>query len=56
MEDHLPPGRLNRDGIRIHEPAEFDGMRAAGRVVGDILDRIDDDRERDRVIARRWAK
>ena len=40
MEDHLPPGRLNRDGIRIHEPAEFDGMRAAGRVVGDILDRI----------------
>ena len=35
----LPPGRLNRDGIRIHEPADFAGMRAAGRLVADILDR-----------------
>ena len=35
-----PPSRLNRDGIRIHDPADFDGMRAAGRLVADILDRI----------------
>lgn len=32
--------RLNRDGIRIHEPADFAGMRAAGHMVADILDRI----------------
>jgi methionyl aminopeptidase len=35
-----PPSRLNRDGIKIHEPADFDGMRAAGQVAADILDRI----------------
>ena len=35
-----PPSRLNRDGIRIHDPADFEGMRAAGRLVADILDRI----------------
>ncbi len=34
------PVRLNRDGIRIHETADFYGMRAAGRVVAEILDRI----------------
>ena len=33
-------GRLTRDGIRIHEEAEFDGMHAAGRLAGEILDRI----------------
>jgi len=33
-------GRLNRDGIRIHEPADFEGMRRAGALVADILDRI----------------
>jgi methionyl aminopeptidase len=31
-------GRLTRDGIRIHEEADFAGMRAAGRVAADILD------------------
>ena len=36
----MTQGRLNRDGIRIHEPADFEGMRAAGRLVADILDRI----------------
>ena len=39
MEGH-PPSRLNRDGIRIHAPEDFAGMRVAGRVVADILDRI----------------
>lgn len=38
--DDLLPGRLNKDGIRIHNPADFAGMRAAGAVVADILDRI----------------
>jgi methionyl aminopeptidase len=33
-------GRLNRDGIRIHEPADFAWMHAAGRCAADILDRI----------------
>lgn len=39
MDDFLP-GRLNRDGIRIHGPEDFAGMRAAGRLAADILDRI----------------
>ena len=38
--DGQEPGRLNRDGIRIHTPEDFEGMRRAGRVVADILDRI----------------
>lgn len=33
-------GRLTRDGIRIHEPADFEGMRNAGRVAAEILDEI----------------
>ncbi len=33
-------GRLTRDGIRIHEQAEFEGMRRAGRLAAEILDRI----------------
>jgi methionyl aminopeptidase len=33
-------GRLTRDGIRIHEAAEFEGMRVAGRVAAEILDEI----------------
>ena len=35
-------GRLNRDGIRIHEPAHFEGMRRAGRLAAEILDAIGD--------------
>ncbi len=31
-------GRITRDGIRIHEDADFAGMRAAGRMVAEILD------------------
>jgi methionyl aminopeptidase len=38
--DGILPGRLNRDGIRIHAPEDFAGMHAAGRAVADILDRI----------------
>ncbi|HVL21270.1 MAG TPA: type I methionyl aminopeptidase [Amaricoccus sp.] len=33
-------GRLNKDGIRLHNPEDFAGMRIAGRLVADILDRI----------------
>ena len=38
--DRILPGRLNKDGIRIHAPEDFAGMRAAGRLAADILDRI----------------
>lgn len=34
------PGRLNKDGIRIHAPEDFAEMRAAGHLVADILDRL----------------
>lgn len=33
-------GRLTKDGIRIHEDADFAGMHAAGRVAAQILDDI----------------
>ena len=36
MDQHR--GRLTRDGIRIHEPAEFAGMRRAGRLAAEILE------------------
>ncbi len=38
MDQHR--GRLTRDGIRIHEDADFAGMHKAGRLAADILDRI----------------
>jgi len=38
--DQTLPGRLNKDGIRLHAPGDFAGMQTAGRVVADILDRI----------------
>ena len=38
--DQFLPGRLNKDGIRIHSPEDFAGMRTAGRLAADILDRI----------------
>ncbi|MEO1292878.1 MAG: type I methionyl aminopeptidase [Pseudomonadota bacterium] len=28
------------DGIKLHTPADFEGMRAAGRLAADILDRV----------------
>jgi methionyl aminopeptidase len=33
-------GRLTKDGIRLHEPADFAGMHRAGRVAAAILDAI----------------
>ena len=33
-------GRLTRDGIRIYEPTDFEGMRRAGGLAADILDRV----------------
>ncbi|KAA9007100.1 type I methionyl aminopeptidase [Histidinibacterium aquaticum] len=33
-------GRLTKDGIRIHEAADYQGMRDAGRLAAEILDRI----------------
>jgi len=35
-----PRGRLTRDGIRIHEPSDFAGMRRAGQVAAGLLDEI----------------
>jgi len=35
-----PPGRLNKDGIKIHEADDFAGMRAAGRLVAALLDGV----------------
>ena len=32
--------RQTREGIRIHEPQDFEGMRAAGRVAAQILDEV----------------
>ena len=39
MDDHIR-GRLTRDGIRIHEDADFEGMRRAGRLAARILDDV----------------
>ncbi|MFN3824442.1 MAG: type I methionyl aminopeptidase [Pseudorhodobacter sp.] len=33
-------GRITKDGIRIHEDADFAGMREAGRVAAEILDAV----------------
>jgi len=33
-------GRLNKDGIVIHDKSEFDGMRAAGDLAARTLDMI----------------
>ncbi len=35
-----PRGRLTKDGIRIHEAADFAGMHAAGRLAAEILDEV----------------
>ena len=35
-----PSSRLTKDGIRIHEPGDFDGMRAAGALASRILDTL----------------
>jgi len=38
--DDGPQRRLTRDGIRLHAPGDFEGMRRAGRVAAEILDEI----------------
>jgi methionyl aminopeptidase len=35
-----PDGRLTKDGIRIHQHADFAGMHKAGRVAAEILDAV----------------
>ena len=35
-------GRHTRDGITLHDPADFAGMHRAGRLAADILDRVAD--------------
>jgi methionyl aminopeptidase len=40
MDEH--GGRLTKDGIRIHEPGDFAGMHAAGRLAAKILDEMPD--------------
>lgn len=39
MEGRHQP-RLNKDGITIHSADEFEGMRRAGRLAAEILDRV----------------
>ena len=39
MEDRNR-GRLTKDGIRIYEPADFEGMRKAGKLAAEILDAV----------------
>lgn len=38
--EHEHRGRFTRDGIRIYESSDFEGMRKAGRVAAQILDEI----------------
>jgi methionyl aminopeptidase len=33
-------GRITKDGIRLHDKADFAGMHAAGRLAAEVLDRI----------------
>ncbi len=40
MQEHK--GRLTKDGIRIYETAEFEGMQAAGHLAARILDEVAD--------------
>jgi methionyl aminopeptidase len=40
--DDMIRARLTRDGIRIHEDSDFDGMRRAGRLAAEILDEVAD--------------
>ena len=39
MDDHNQT-KLTKDGIRIHETADFAGMRKAGRLAAEILDAV----------------
>lgn len=41
-KDIRAEGRITREGIRIHAPEDFDGMRRAGALASLILDRVGD--------------
>jgi len=41
--DDRHKGRLTKDGIRIHEPADFAGMHEAGRLAAQILDALSEE-------------
>jgi methionyl aminopeptidase len=38
--DDKHTGRITREGIRIHQPDDFAGMHAAGRLAAEILDQV----------------
>ena len=38
--DDKARGKLTKDGIRLHDPADFAGMHRAGRVAAEILDAV----------------
>lgn len=40
MKEQIAGQRYNRDGIPIHQPEDFDGMRKAGRLAAEVLDFI----------------
>ena len=40
MDDNTHKGRVTKQGIRIHEAADFAGMHKAGALAAEILDRI----------------
>jgi methionyl aminopeptidase len=40
VDVYTDKGRLTRDGIRLHDSGDFEGMRRAGRVAATILDDI----------------
>ena len=40
MDSIEHPGRVTRDGIRIHGPEDFAGMRVAGHLAATILDEV----------------
>ncbi len=42
MKDQNLKNNLNHQGIEIHPPADFDGMRRAGRLAAEVLDMITD--------------
>ncbi|NNK79653.1 MAG: type I methionyl aminopeptidase [Litoreibacter sp.] len=41
--EHQHKGRMTKEGIRIHETADFEGMHAAGALAAQILDEIADE-------------
>jgi methionyl aminopeptidase len=42
VKDHALKNKINNDGIEIHPPSDFVGMRRAGRLAAEVLDMITD--------------